>query len=499
MNKIFLFLGTVLCICTVNKAVAQSFSAVNADGKTIYYNITSTTTVEVRNNSREMYNGIINIPSTVTDGTNTYTVTAIGYGAFENCDVTSVTIPNSVTIIGGSAFASFYYPSSLTSVNIPDSVTTIGDFAFSSCNGLTDTLTISNLVTTIGEFAFYNCSNLTFISVDENNTLFSSNNGVLFNKDQTALICCPAGKTGNYTIPNSVTFIESAAFINCSGLTGTLTIHDSVKDLGASANFGYDIFSGCSGLTSLIIGNSITTLGVGIFAYCTGLTSVTIGNSVTTIDEYVFYHCGRITEIYVKALTPPSVGVTTFYGVSTSIRVYVPCGSVTAYKNAGWNFPNLTERPKGNISVKSNDNAMGRVSIQANTCTNDTAIISATPNTGYRFVEWNDGDTNNPRSITVTQDTNFMAIFGRYVSITDIEAPAINVYPNPAKDNITIILPEGNSNMVFTLYDMQGKALIKQDINNNKDVVDISRLAAGIYLYNLTYGKQDYKGKVVKK
>jgi hypothetical protein len=78
----------------------------------------------------------------------------------------------------------------------------------------------------------------------------------------------------------------------------------------------------------------------------------------------------------------------------------------------------------------------------------------------------------------------------------EIEASTISVYPNPARNNITVILPENISYAVFTLYDMQGKALVKQNINN-QDAISVNNLAAGIYIYNVTTEKQNHRGQLI--
>ena len=118
--------------------------------------------------------GALTIPETVTypetDGTK-YTVTSIGNCAFLDCrGLTAVTIPNSVTSIGGSAFSYC----SLTSVTIPDSVTSIGIHAFDNCNKLTS-VTIGNSVTSIGEQAFYQCSGLTTLTIGNSVKSIGSN------------------------------------------------------------------------------------------------------------------------------------------------------------------------------------------------------------------------------------------------------------------------------------------------------------------------------------
>jgi hypothetical protein len=163
------------------------------------------------------------------------------------------------------------------------------------------------------------------------------------------------------------------------------------------------------------IPNSVKIIGDRAFEGCMGLTSVTIGTSVTTIGNSAFFGCTGLTEMYIKVSTPPSVGSNAFSGVSNTIPVHVPCGSEIIYQSdSGWSsFSNIIGDIFPNISVQSNYNAMGIVSItQANTCANNsTAIITATAYTGCRFVQWNDGNTQNPRTITVTKDTAFTAEF----------------------------------------------------------------------------------------
>jgi hypothetical protein len=150
------------------------------------------------------------------------------------------------------------------------------------------------------------------------------------------------------------------------------------------------------------------------------------------------------------------------------------------------------------VSVFANNTTMGTVGGSGDYVKDNIAIIAATSYSGYRFVSWNDGNTDNPRMLTVTQDTMFIATFEINTGITDIESSTISVYPNPTRDNIHIVLPENVSNAVFTLYDMQGKALIQQQISN-QDVVSVDNLAAGIYIYNVRTEKGSYTGKIIRK
>ena len=305
-------------------------------------------------------------------------VTEIGSSAFLGCSgLTSVTIGNSVTTIGSSAF---YGCSGLTSVTIPNSVTTIGGSAFEGCSGLTS-ITIPNSVTTIGARAFEDCTSLTSINVDTANTHYTSVDGVLFNYTKDTLVRCPIGNPRKeYTIPNSVTKIGNYAFW------------------------------GCSGLTLVTIPNSVTKIGSAAFYKCSGLTSVTIGNSVTTIGYEAFYKCSGLTSITCYATTPPTCGSNCFYNVGNSIPVYVPARSVNAYKNASiWkSFTNLQANPD-DLAIVTCNVINGTQTGAGTYIKGDTCILTIIPDTGYQFTQWNDGNTDNPRSFVVTQDTTFIA------------------------------------------------------------------------------------------
>ena len=239
--------------------------------------------------------GAVIIPSTI----NGLPVTSIGTNAFVFCNVTSVTIPSSVTTIGAWAFS---YCFSLTNVAIPNSVTSIGDGAFDDCRGLTA------------------------ITVDPLNSAYSSAGGVLFNKGQTRLIQCPGGKGGSYTIPNSVTDIGNYAFYDCLSLTN-VAILNSVTSIGDYA------FYGCTGLTGITIPNSVTNIEDGAFSYCGGLTNVAIPNSVTSIGDYAFAGCTGLTGITIPN-SVTTIGYGTFDDCSGLTAITVdPLNS--AYSSAG--------------------------------------------------------------------------------------------------------------------------------------------------------------------
>ena len=180
-------------------------------------------------------------------------ITSIGSGAFEGCSsLESIEIPESVTSIGSSAF---YRCSSLKSIEIPESVTSIRGGAFYRCSSL-ESIVIPEGVTYIENYAFSGCSSLEGINVDENNTDYISENGILFNKEKTKIICYPAGKKDikEYVIPSSVTSVESYAFSGCSSL-------ESIDIPSSVTSIGYRAFYECSSLENITIPERITSIG----------------------------------------------------------------------------------------------------------------------------------------------------------------------------------------------------------------------------------------------
>lgn len=172
-------------------------------------------------------------------------------------------------------------------------VTDIGYRAFFGCTGVTS-ITISDSVKSIGEGAFENCVLLSSITVSENNAVYSSACGVLYDKNKTQIICVPNFIKGTIIIPEGILSIPSDTFKIRRRLTN-VTIPDSVTSIGNHA------FDYCTGLTSIVIPDSVTSIGSDAFFGCTGLTSVTIGNGVTSVGAYAFYDCYKLIEVYNKS------------------------------------------------------------------------------------------------------------------------------------------------------------------------------------------------------
>ena len=220
----------------------------------------------------------------------------------------------------GIANNGFAYCSNLKQITIPSGVETIGDYAFSGCESLWS-LDIPSSVVGIGEGAFEDCTSLTSITVANDNQNYTSIDGNLYNKNGSTLIRYAIGKADStFTMPNSVTSIASDAFRGCTSLT-SVTIGNGVTSIGSA-------FSDCRNLTSVTIGSGVTSIDYSAFRGCTGLTSVKLPDSVTSIGDSAFYGCTGLTSVKLPE-SVTSIGLYAFYGCTGLTSVKLP-DSVTS-------------------------------------------------------------------------------------------------------------------------------------------------------------------------
>ena len=256
-----------------------------------------------------------------------------------NNDVQSVRISDFIKSIGSNAFSSCY---SLSSITLPDTLTSIGFNAFYSCYALSS-ITLPDTLTSIGDSAFYNCYALSSITLPD--TLTSIGLNVFYNCYTLTSV----------TLPDNLTNIGSGAFSNCYVLT-SITLQDNLT------NIGLNVFSGCLALPSITLPDKLTSIGTNAFSTCFSLSSVTLPDKLTSIGNNVFSNCYSLSYItlpdtltsigsgafvscksldFVKfsSQTPPTVNSSAFSGIPTSCIIYVPTGTIEAYK-ATANMPN---------------------------------------------------------------------------------------------------------------------------------------------------------------
>lgn len=296
----------------------------------------------------------IQIPSSVTE---------ISELAFDACrSITSITLPPLLTRIEKTVFQRC---SMLKEVNITSPITEIGYMAFYDCRSLS-TINIPASVETIGMTAFLRCINLKSVfiphsvkfigerafeltdsvAVDERNSNYSSENGILFNKDKTEILHCPVSFTGKFVIPQEVRKIQSNAFYSCEKLD-SLVISSNAKSFGRSAfakctnlssllflslpdSIPDNAFSQCIKLDSVVIPESVKYMGYGAFSGCKSLKSVIIPSFLSSIGEYVFSGCTGLKSI-VLPLSVKTIDCGAFNGCTGLENITIP-DSVKVFK-----------------------------------------------------------------------------------------------------------------------------------------------------------------------
>ena len=372
----------------------------------------------------------VNIPNSVK---------TIGDYAFTNSALQTVNFGNGLEKIGKDAFSSC---SQISSLSLPSSLKEIDDNAFYGCTGLT-AITIPQNMKHIGGGSFFGCSNLDtlFFNADSceliGSGIYSVYNGVLYGPEYTSGMYAYRPSFQNLgaifigenvkaipntafkdcriksiSIPNSVRYIGIGAFVRCDSLT-TITFGSGVDTIDHFA------FRGCSSLTSVSLPQSLKYIGDNAFAY-TGLTTITLPASLSSIGKYFLASSQNLASIYSLASVPPAISMYTFRCPASgctqpsTLPLYVACTDMETYRNANhWSAFNNINLISGNYSVNvGTANAeFGTADYVTTDCENGLATIEAIPATHYRFTHWSDGNTDNPRSLTLTQDTVLTASF----------------------------------------------------------------------------------------
>ena len=291
-----------------------------------------------------------------------------------------------------------WYGYDIHSISLPDELESIGSGAFSGCSSLT-TITIPTNVTLIGLDAFSKCTSLDSVvwnAKDCYNHSYEWGEGSPFHSSLKSIV-----------FGNDVKTIPCALCMGIKELTSVI-IPDKASKIDDNA------FNGCSKLVSIIIPDSVTHIGASAFANCSNLESLCIGKGIAKIDENAFASCDKLETVIINAETPPSNSTYgTFSGCGSLKAIHIPCGTKEDYLGMMWHVRPLVEPdPKWTIHISSENRGKGYVAIiDTITCRNYKSSFSATANYGYHFTQWSDGNTDNPRSVEVTQDTTFTAEF----------------------------------------------------------------------------------------
>ena len=308
-NKL-LFIFAMLVAASARAAVGDTFTASTVEGVTMTFSVTDegNKTCQVGSDFAECCisqdtRGALTIPQTA----NGYEVTAIAPFAFYQCEhLTSVTLPDGITVIGNDAFG---YCGSLTSMNIPESVKTIGVDAFIRC-GLLE-IDIPAGVTTIEGNPFPNAPAL---RVAEGNLVFCSpegSNAVIEKASRTLVAGC-----GGTVIPQDVTAIGPFAFNHCR--LNAIVIPESVMEIGEYAFYS-------SYLESIEIPLGVTVLKANTFERCVALSSVTLHEGIGTVERNCFKDCKSLHSIALPQ-SLRTIGHNAFQGCQSLEEMIIPEG-----------------------------------------------------------------------------------------------------------------------------------------------------------------------------
>lgn len=243
------------------------------------------------------YEGDIVIPESITHKGMTYPVTTIGQNCFQECELTSIKIPETVTTIDYQGFDGC----TLTEIDLPNSLTKMGKWCFSACTSL-KRVKLPETIEALPGYCFYRCSELEELD-----------------------------------IPSTVTAVGDGCF-SSSGLK-RVTLPDGITKLPS-----YCFFI-CSNLEEVSIPSSVTSLGDMCFAYCDSLKTIDLNENITSIGTMCFSKCGAMKTLVCRMATPPAVDdnfITRTWSddegshedFASDCVLYVPAESVEAYKAA---------------------------------------------------------------------------------------------------------------------------------------------------------------------
>jgi hypothetical protein len=356
IGLIHAFTAMILALSTTLPATAQSFMIDD-----ILYESTDGKNVEITAEFPYSTSGDVTLPSSVTYGGKTYTVTSIGDRAFQNNkNITSIVIPESITKIGSFVFAGC---GNMVSAKIPNSVTTLGASVFSQCYKL-EKVELGTGINSISMNMFVDCTSMATIDIPDNISSISpgafARSGLtsfvfpdkITKIDEFTFTGCTnlkSVKIGNgvtiigeafsesgltsIDIPEGVTIIYNS-FNNCTDLK-YVSLPESLKEIG------FNTFYGCTALETIEIPDAVTLLEYNVFTDCANLKTVVLGKNISSIGNETFLGCNKLENVYCKSQTPPTVENTEmlFPENIKNATLYVPQNTKNSYSStAPWSY-----------------------------------------------------------------------------------------------------------------------------------------------------------------
>ena len=430
-------------------------------------------------------------------------LTDTGWGAFRDCTgLVSVDFPSGLTNIGRETF---WGCTNLPSVDLPENLASIGDDAFYTCSSLAS-IDLPASLSSFGAGVFSGCTGLTSINVDAGNSFYCSQDGILFTKDMTELICYPAAKEGeHYAVPSGVVIICDEAFDSSYNLT-SVDLPEGLISIGAGAFSGCSLISidlpeslvsiGASAFygknwTSLVLPENLRSVEYGAFSWSETLVSVAILSDTLEIDGGAFSGCGSMKEVLVLGDTYPAVVNNPLWGEE---NVLFDGLKYLLYSFSGetlpefWSAPAATVRLSlGGLSDKMpytgkfpdlyiDGNASSyEMTVDENSMTFDTAPGTHTLDS-FGFWLYKDGYEADKTLVTINQPVTY-TIEG--AGIDDAAASGIGCYPGVADDMLTVSGTAAGASL--RVIDLSGAQRMSVVCTDDETAVDVSCLAQGMY------------------
>lgn len=367
-------------------------------------------------------------------------VKSMGYDVFSSCKNLKILHWNAIHFpdnsIAGSSTAPFR-DCKISELTFGENVECIPRYLTYGCS-LVKSLVIPHNVTKICQGALVGCSSLDTIIwnakhltedyIEKQSPFYGKSIKYVEFGDEVEYVpnyLFVSQKIKSVNIPNNITRIGRSAFASCS-LLKTVNLPDSLTFIDTLA------FSKCSSITEIFIPNKIQKICLNTFQECTDLAHIGFGDSLKTIESYAFYGCWNmryvefpknvtaintgafsgctnINRIILHPTTPP---ICQNCALPTNVPTYIPCGTYNAYSQSDWaNYQLQYSAFTYSVNGVAEPITSGNVQIETPASVCETVKIEAIPHSGYYFVQWEDGLTDNPRYEEVTQDTTFVAIF----------------------------------------------------------------------------------------